>query len=193
MMTTIATHWLAIAVGFLIGVLYTIREVRIAREYERESQETLRQNTPSMQEKAPEAPSKARVPFLSLIQRKELLSDNEFEFFQRLEAALPEHYIFAQVALSGLIAPISRLEENERTSVFRKFSQKRADYVVCTKELRAVAVIELDDKLHIPEADKLRDGLLRAGGYEIVRYQSHQKPSVAELSAAFKRLGILAS
>jgi hypothetical protein len=40
--------------------------------------------------------------------QKSILTDNELEFFWRLRRAMPDAYIFPQVAMSALIAPKSK-------------------------------------------------------------------------------------
>lgn len=133
------------------------------------------------------APTK-KVPFLSLITRKAIVTDNEREFLSRLLTALPDYHIFPQVAFSAILKPVHWLSEEEQTRVFRKFAQKRLDYVVCQRDtLDIVAIIELDDKSHTnAQKDWRRDGLLSAGGYSVIRYSSKAKPSIEAIAAQFK-------
>jgi len=199
MLLTATSYFFAAAIGFFIACVwipFSIRKIRSAREYERESNAVLQEPAvevspapPSPEEKpAPTTPYK-RVPFLSLITRRSMLTDNEVEFYHRLTAALPDFIIMSQVSLSALIAPVKTLQPEERMRVFRKFSQKRADYAICAKDtLRVVALVELDDASHDVESDRKRDGLLRAGGYDVYRFQSSAKPSVEEIAARFKNI-----
>jgi very-short-patch-repair endonuclease len=49
-----------------------------------------------------------------------------------------------------------------------------------------VAVVELDDRMHDAKADRQRDAITRAAGYQTIRYQSRQKPSESEIAALFQ-------
>src|SRR5689334_6388159 len=64
--------------------------------------------------------------------RRKFMTDNEAEFFGRLVVALPEHYIFPQVAMSALLDAAStdkRIAHRDRLRI----AQQRVDYVVCTR------------------------------------------------------------
>jgi hypothetical protein len=114
---------------------------------------------------------------------RKLMTDNEQEFFGRLVVALPDHYIFPQVAMSALIEAASS-EKKTAHSDRLKIAQQRADYVVCDKQCEVVAVVELDDKTHSRAKDTLRDSRLEQAGIRTVRFQSRSKPAVAALRAA---------
>lgn len=108
--------------------------------------------------------------------RRKLMTDNEEEFFGRLVAALPDHYIFPQVAMSAMLQPAStdgRTAHSDRLRI----AQQRVDYVVCTKSCEIVAVVELDDRTHSQTKDQLRDSRLEQAGIRTVRFQSRNKPN----------------
>lgn len=89
------------------------------------------------------------------------MTANELEFFGRLVAALPDYYIFPQVALSALLdaaSPDKKTAHGDRLRI----AQQRADFVVCTKSGELLAVVELDDKTHTRAKDQLRDALFVA-------------------------------
>lgn len=118
--------------------------------------------------------------------RRKVMSENELEFFGRLVAALPDHYIFPQVAMSALLEAASSDEKTAHSDRLR-IAQQRADYIVCTKNCELVAVIELDDRTHSTAKDQLRDSRLEQAGIRTVRFQSRAKPSVDVLRAAIVR------
>jgi hypothetical protein len=108
--------------------------------------------------------------------QRKLMTDNEQEFFGRLVAALPEHYIFPQVAMSAMLQPAStdgRTAHSDRLRI----AQQRVDYVVCTKSCEIVAVVELDDRTHSQAKDQVRDSRLEQAGIRTVRFQSRNKPN----------------
>jgi hypothetical protein len=109
--------------------------------------------------------------------RRKLMTDNEEEFFGRLVVALPDHYIFSQVAMSALLDTASgdkRTAHGDRLRI----AQQRVDYVVCTRRCEVIAVVELDDKTHSRVKDELRDTRLEQAGIRTVRVQARDKPKV---------------
>jgi hypothetical protein len=109
--------------------------------------------------------------------RRELMTDNEAEFFGRLVVALPDHYVFPQVAMSALLETTSSSSKTAHGDRLR-IAQQRVDYVICTKSCEVVAVVELDDRSHSNKKDQLRDSRLEQGGIRTVRFQSNSKPKV---------------
>lgn len=114
---------------------------------------------------------------------RKLMTANELEFFGRLVAALPGHYVFPQVAMSALLEAASANKKQAHSDRLR-IAQQRADYVVCTKSGDVVAVVELDDKTHSHTKDQLRDARLEQAGIRTVRFQSRNKPTPAAILVA---------
>lgn len=112
--------------------------------------------------------------------RRRLMTENEEEFFGRLVVALPDHYIFTQVAMSALLESASGNKETAHSDRLR-IAQQRVDYVVCNKRCEVVAVVELDDRTHARSKDQLRDARLEQAGIRTVRFQSRQKPKADTL------------
>lgn len=120
--------------------------------------------------------------------RRDLMTANELEFFGRLVAALPDHYIFPQVAMSALLEASSsdkRVAQSDRLRI----AQQRVDYVVSNRRCEVVAVVELDDKTHSRAKDKVRDGRLEQASIRTVRFQSRQKPTAEAIRAAILLVG----
>lgn len=115
--------------------------------------------------------------------RGKLMTDNERAFFGRLVNALPDHYIFPQVAMSALLEPSSSDRRRSHSDRLR-IAQQRVDYVVCDNRCEVIAVVELDDKTHSPAKDQARDERLLQAGIRTIRFQSRKKPSVEEIRAA---------
>lgn len=107
--------------------------------------------------------------------QRKLMSDNEEEFFGRLVVALPDHYIFPQVAMSALLDTASS-DKKEAHSDRMSIAQQRVDYVVCTRRCEVVAVVELDDKTHSRAKDELWDARLEQASIRTVRFQARNKP-----------------
>ena len=111
---------------------------------------------------------------------KPFLTPNEMEFLDRLESAVPELRFHAQVSMGALLDVIYT-EENKninKHALRAKFSQKIVDFVAQSRDTgQIIAIIELDDKTHDIEKDKLRDAMLNQAGYVVVRWQSKFKPT----------------
>jgi hypothetical protein len=130
---------------------------------------------------------RGRKPWLARLQRKPLLTANEVEFFHRLQRALPGFHVFPQVSFGAFLTDDGQLSRNAQWAVRAKFDRKIADFVICERgTLKIMAVVELDDRTHDVSADRQRDAITKAAGYQTIRYQSRQKPSEAEIAALFK-------
>jgi len=105
------------------------------------------------------------------------LTPREQAMFYRLQSALPEHVILAQVAFSSLVTTRDRPTRST-------FDRKVCDFVVCSKAFQVIAVVEIDDASHRGRegADAKRDALLEGAGYRVVRFA--QVPDVAEVRPA---------
>lgn len=118
---------------------------------------------------------------------KRLLSDNELEFLDRLEQAVPEFRFHAQVAMGAIMEPnASRRDDGKRYFSLRgKFAQKFIDFVAQDRKTGDIAaLIELDDKTHSADKDEKRDALTSKAGYRTIRWNSKRKPDIAAIRSA---------
>jgi hypothetical protein len=130
---------------------------------------------------------RGRKSWLAHIRRKALLTPNETEFFHRLQRALPAYQVFPQVSFAAFLTDDGNLSQNARWSLRARFDRKIADFVICERgSLKVVALVELDDSTHVASADRKRDALTKAAGYQTLRFQSRQKPTEAEIAALFR-------
>lgn len=118
---------------------------------------------------------------LTDIKRRNPLTEHEQQMFLTLTNALPGCIVLAQVALSALITTTSKSTRN-------RFDRKVADFVICSKQLAVITVIELDDSSHNAktEKDADRDAMLANAGYKTIRYskipdQNTIRKDIAEL------------
>lgn len=121
------------------------------------------------------------------LQPATFLSGNEVEFFNRLGRALPTCHVFPQVSFSALLRVKDGRAGKEFYAVFDQYCKLRADYVICDKATLAIkAVIELDDVSHRGKEDKdaQRDRMLQEVGYKVVRFDSRNKPTEAQIAEA---------
>jgi len=128
-----------------------------------------------------------RKPWHARLRRKPILTANEREFFHRLQRALPGYLVLPQLSFAAFITDDGALSGRARWSVRARFDRKMADFVVCTRDtLEVVALVELDDRTHNAQADRQRDAITKAAGYQTIRFQSKRKPSEADIAALFK-------
>jgi len=109
--------------------------------------------------------------------QKRIMTSNEIEFLHRLTGALPGFYVFPQVAMGAIIKPDVKGDNREYFRLRGKFSQKIIDYIVCDKEMKIIAIVELDDKTHNSKRDKIRDDMVGSAGYRCIRWNSKNKPN----------------
>ena len=135
-----------------------------------------------------------RKSWLSRIQRKALMTENEKAFFLRLQRALPGHLVFPQVSFAAFLTDDGKLTRQKRWAVRARFDRKIADFVVCDRQsLNIVALVELDDRTHAARSDRQRDAITSAAAYQTIRFQSKQKPTEAEIAALFRRSDAMAA
>lgn len=115
---------------------------------------------------------------------KDLLTENEEEFFFRLKRALSGFEVFPQVSMGAILNPNASRNDRRYHQIRGTFSQKIVDFLICDgKTLKAVAIVELDDRSHNTERDQKRDAMLQSAGYRVIRWDSRKKPSEEEIRA----------
>lgn len=125
---------------------------------------------------------------------KRLLTKNEEEFFKRLVRALPDLYVFPQVAFRAFLKPGASAGKAYGRQLGR-IGAKHCDFMICTSVLDVVAIVELDDRTHVKdsrtgvvEKDVARDAMTGSAGYTTIRYESRSKPSVADIRDDIERI-----
>ncbi len=117
--------------------------------------------------------------------QKTLMTDNEYEFLNRLISAFPNHYIFPQVSM-GAIMDVATADNKRIQAGRNTFNRKIIDYIIYSKDKKIVAIIELDDKTHNKDKDDKRDAMLLQAKYNLYRFDSRKKPTVEELKNLIK-------
>lgn len=129
--------------------------------------------------------------------RPEAAHDRERERILRAPSggALPDHEIFAQVAMGALLKPIGTRDRSDYYATRGRFAQKIVDFVVCDRAtLNPIAIVELDDRTHRPDKDAARDEMLIEAGYRVLRWESRSKPSAGQIAATIRQnLNMVAS
>ena len=118
------------------------------------------------------------------VRRKTFMTPPERRMVALLEEALPEVRIHAQVAMGALLDPVASLKGPDRMRVRARFSQKIVDFVAEDRESgEIVALIELDDRTHLPARDQKRDAMTQEAGYRPVRFHRDQWPTQRDVRA----------
>jgi very-short-patch-repair endonuclease len=112
------------------------------------------------------AAAKSKKRSLEQPRARRPLTANEQKMFFRLQQALPERIVLAQVSFSALLNAKNWATRNT-------FNRKMADFVICDRAFTVLAVVELDDSSHDGRktADASRDALLEAAGYKVLRWR----------------------
>lgn len=110
-----------------------------------------------------------------------MLTRNEQAMYFRLQGALPDLVVLSHVSFGALLTA-------EAMAVRKTFDRKRADFMICEKSSKVVAIVELDDSSHDGKRARgeKRDAQLHAAGYRVLRYPgiSNIDRVQAELRAA---------
>lgn len=114
-----------------------------------------------------------------------IMTDSEVIFFNKLQEALPEYYIFSQVQLSRIIEP-SEEAGNDRSFWFNRICRQSVDYVLVARDAQTTLLaIELDDWTHESKQrqkqDAKKDKALASAGIPIIRFHAERLPSVEML------------
>ncbi len=108
---------------------------------------------------------------------KKVMSKPEQALYYRLTAALPDHIVLAQVQLSRFLGVKQGYPFHEWNN---KINRMSADFLICNKDSRIVAVIELDDNSHKSEkrqqADEKKDRAIKAAGLTVIRWNVQNMP-----------------
>jgi very-short-patch-repair endonuclease len=115
---------------------------------------------------------------------KPLLTGAERSFLNRLQDAVPEHFVFPQVCMGALVDPPGYFHGVQRVRARIPYQSKMVDFVVYDgKKNEVVALVELDDYSHDneEERDANRDAITAEAGYATVRVDGRRLPDQAAL------------
>lgn len=115
--------------------------------------------------------------------KRPLLTAPEQILYLRLIDALPGQIVMTQVQLCRLFD----IERGPQWQTwFNRTSQKSVDFVICTKDFRTIAAIELDEKSHDAanrkKADADKDTALNAAGIKVIRWTVNNMPDRFEIA-----------
>ena len=102
--------------------------------------------------------------------------------YWRLLEALPNHIVLAQVQYSRFLGV---KKGNNFRSWLNRVNRLSADFVVCAKDAKVVAVIELDDASHEKaerkRSDESKNRALAGAQIPLIRYRLGAMPDLAQI------------
>lgn len=128
------------------------------------------QEGPQPQEQ--EAEKEKRSTYADCYQRKYLLTKNEWYAYKKLKqlADAKDLVICPKVRLLDILEP--RRGEKDYRSLLYKIQAKHVDFLICDKDMRIKAALELDDNSHEQknrkDRDSFMDEILTSVGYKVI-------------------------
>ena len=113
---------------------------------------------------------------LSYEARERLLTPPQALLYYLLKTGLPDHLIFAQVALPAVLGPSPALSGFARDEQTRRLAAHALDFVVCDRSMKPVAVVEVAHRDPQQEAGHSRKSWLLASGLRYVELPSDALP-----------------
>ena len=121
-------------------------------------------------------------------QKIPLLTQREQEFFWRLKEAVGNDLVISPQVPFGAFIKVKSTALTYKNHARHVVSHNRCDFLLCNKQLDAVALIEVDDSTHNNRAqrskDRRRDDLMKAVGVAVHRYKN--MPTAAQIRKDLK-------
>ncbi|KIF80328.1 hypothetical protein TSA66_05070 [Noviherbaspirillum autotrophicum] len=114
--------------------------------------------------------------------QRAVLTGCDLEFFFRLSDALPECIVCPQVAMSALLEPAGT--GVPRQQAMAQIAGGRVGYAVFDREMRLLAVVELNHRSRATRRETARDACLSSAGIKIVRFHAKHLPSPKQIATA---------
>ncbi len=119
--------------------------------------------------------------------RERFLSQAEAVVYYLLKSALRrDHEIYVHVALAAVVTVGGAVPGFEREQRLRRLTQHELDFVICDKDLRVVAAIELNQENAAPERE-LKVECLKSAGIRLIELDPRALPRRDEIRALFRR------
>ena len=116
--------------------------------------------------------SSKKIDYTQAYQAKYLLTKNEWSEYKKLRQYAEEKNLIVcpKVRLLDIVEP--RKGHKQYITLINKVQAKHADFVICDKDLRIKAILELDDNSHNKTdrqgRDKFVDTVLESVGYKVL-------------------------
>lgn len=117
---------------------------------------------------------------------RQILTNNEKRLFRKLLQEFPGYRFFPQVGMGSILQPAYPRSDKRYMPAFRRISQKRVDFVVCSDNFEIVCLLELDDSSHNNSNDIARDVVVALGGYKTVRLKTAKEIDLSPLQTVLQ-------
>lgn len=108
--------------------------------------------------------------------RERLLTPAHTLLYYLLKTGLPEHHVFAHVTLRSLLEPRAGASAYARNEQTRRLSWHAIDFVVCDRNLRPIAAVELSDAADQQDSRRLRKSWIESAGLRYLELDAKALP-----------------
>ena len=116
------------------------------------------------------------APVTAFTRKPRLLPQSAALLYYVFRTGLPDHEIFAGVALEDVLDVAAPAQASEREQLLRKLAGQRLDLVVCTKQLEVVAAVFAGSSNATAEREQFMSHCLQAAGIRVVRVDPAAPP-----------------
>jgi hypothetical protein len=134
---------------------------------------------------APVPQSQARPP--EFTRKSPLLPKAEALLYYVLRAGLPDHEVFARLALADMVEPAPAVAGYDPVQRLRQLALQRVDFVVCDRSLEVIAAIVIERGGAADAADaenrRILEESLGAAGIRLLRFDPAAPPRHQQVRA----------
>lgn len=169
----------------IIVILILLVLVFLLKRIEKQSKQRNKEHRCEPTQFQPTEQSSEYTDYTHAYQRKWLFSNNEKAFYSKLKQFADENdlILFSKVRLLDLIEP--RQSQKGYKTYFYKIQAKHVDFVLCSQNLVAKYIIELDDASHEAaerkERDAFVDTVLTSCGYRVLHMRAFDTETLKKL------------
>ncbi len=100
-----------------------------------------------------------------------LMTANEIRFWRLLRPAAAPLHVAPQVAMGALLKVARGTDRRARLGARNRFDRKVVDFALVDDDGQVQLLVELDDRTHNLESDRVRDRMTGQAGYRTLRAQ----------------------
>jgi len=115
-------------------------------------------------------------PVTAFTRKPRLMPQSTSLLYYVFRTGLPDHEIFAGVALEDVLDVPAPAPAGQRDQLLRKLAGQRLDLVVCTRQLEVVAAVFVSGAAATAECEEFATQCLQAAGIRVVRIDPAAPP-----------------
>ena len=182
---------------YLVGLIWIAAMVWIVAAYTRKQRQRTSERALQMEKLVAELKANPRrmdaddtileravsapAPVTAFTRKPRLLSQSAALLYYVFRTGLPDHEIFAGVALEDVLDVAAPAGQHEQ--LLRKIPGQRLDLVVCTKQLEVVAAVIVSAAAAMAEREQFATQCLQAAGIRVVRVDPAAPPRHQQIHA----------